>query len=78
MDARGGSLCNECWGLDRVWAYGARVSEAWWPQDGLCRGQAADWRAGFVRNRMSGFGEVGSGRVTRSILLIRSHQGGGR
>lgn len=42
-----------------------------WPQDGLDNGRETDRRA--VRNRMTGFGEVGSEwEATRGILLIRS------
>lgn len=28
VGVRGGSLCSECGGMDRVWAYSDKVSEA--------------------------------------------------
>lgn len=55
-----------------MWVCGDRSLRPEWPQNGLGSSQETDWRAGCVRNRMSGFGEVGSMReVTRGILLIR-------
>lgn len=36
------------------------VSEARIAQDGLGSGQERDRRVGYVKNRMSGFGELGS------------------
>lgn len=74
MDVRGGSLHNQCWWLERAWHVVTWSLRPGWPKDDLSSGQEADRRAGWVRNRMSGFRGVGSRRVVaRGTLLSRSH-----
>lgn len=71
VGARVCSLCSECWGLDRVWVGGDKVSEVevtpGWPWQRL-GDRPEDW---LCQEPVSGFGEVGSRWVvTRGI---RSH-----
>lgn len=60
VGARVCSLCSECWGLDRVWVGGDKVSEVevtpGWPWQRL-GDRPEDW---LCQEPVSGFGEVGS------------------
>lgn len=52
VDARARSFCNKCWGLDRVWAGGDKVSEVkvapGWPWQWL-----GDRQEGWLRQKQN-------------------------